>query len=342
MRRKNSLNILFVGVLDLPWSTNLPMMREFQKKGHRVIPFNYRTIVRKYDEHEKNYRYLFKEKLGNLLRKPCMPRKLQHFYYKSNTRRQMNNELLSKVKSDRYDLVFFSKAGGIDWQILPEINKYANTWYWFMDPIKTAREMHAIEFASECTWCSATFSNVHDYFKTHNKNSYFITEGFDLSLYNEECIVNKEIELIFVGGKDDKRKKIIDYLKKNDTNIVWFGPGADNPPIYLDELKAKYKQSKLILNFTRDKYGFSDRVFQAMGLGSMVLSEYCYDIEKLFDQGKHLDWFRTKEDCLSKIRYYLENEDIREKIANEGTKHVKTHFSWTNTIDKILKIVGNI
>ncbi len=336
----NCMNILFVGVLDVSWSLNIPLMREFEKEGHKVVPFNYITIAEKYAGDTRRYQFLLREKLGRLLRKPFMPDKLKRYYCKTNGRYQMNQDLLTEVKKGSYDLVFLSKAGKIDWEIISEINKKTRTWYWFVDPIETAMEMNAKNYVQRCTWCSATFSNVTDFFKKYNKNSYFITQGSDPSLSINEENSTKEIDVIFVGSKDNKRKRYIEYLKKNRVGVIWFGPGADNPPIYLDELFQKYKKSKLILNFTRDKHGFSARVFKAMGLGSMVLTEYCEDIGKIFEKGKHLDWFFTKEECLEKIQFYLKNNDLRERIAASGAEYVQSNFSWSKIIDRILEVIN--
>lgn len=335
------MKILFAGIFDVPWSTSFPIKREFEKKGHTVVPFDYRTIIKNYAGDSQNCSYIIKEKLGRILRKAYIPcNYLNRFNNKVNGRYEMNFNLLSKVKKENYDLVFFAKAEGIDWENISEINKYANTWYWFMDPLKNAYKINAKNYAKQCTWCSATFSVVRDYFKKYNENSYFITEGIETSLCNGSNDTEKEIPVIFIGSKDPKREKYINYLKKNGIKIVWYGPGGDNESIYLDKAILQYKKSKLILNFSRDKHGFSDRVFQGMGSGSMVLSENCSDIEKIFKKGKHLDWFTTADDCLNKIKYYLESNELREKIASTGAKYVRSNFTWSKTVDNILKYIN--
>ena len=103
-------------------------------------------------------------------------------------------------------------------------------------------------------------------------------------------------------------------MKTNKINVICFGPGWRNEPIYLNRLVSKYRKSKIILNFPRQDSGFSDRVFQALGAGSFLLSKFCSDLERVFKKEIHLDWFKTPEECLKLVEFYLEHDNIREKI----------------------------
>ena len=75
-----------------------------------------------------------------------------------------------------------------------------------------------------------------------------------------------------------------------------------------------------------------------MGSGSFLLSEYCKDLEKYFKRKIHLDWFKSENELVSLINYYLENDVIRENIAAEGNKFVSENFSW----EKIMRIIIDI
>jgi len=52
------------------------------------------------------------------------------------------------------------------------------------------------------------------------------------------------------------------------------------------------------------------------------------DLKKIFKKGIHLEWFSTSEEFLSLIKYYLENETIREKNAYQGCKFVHENFTF--------------
>ncbi len=254
----------------------------------------------------------------------------------------MNLKLLRKIKNGKFDLVFLAKADTVNYRLIPIFNRYSKTWFYFMDPLKIVIEMNADKYASKSTWSSATFSNISYFFKKKGANSHFITQGIDIEEYNDiKKELKKKIDVIFVGTKTKKRELKIEILKDNDINITCFGEGWENPPIYLEELIEKYKSSKIALNFTKGKIGFSLRVFQILGTKTFLLSEYCKDLEKLFEKGKHLDWFKDDKELIEKINYYLNNDEIREKISLEGYKKVKKEYTWDKIMNKIIKIVEN-
>jgi spore maturation protein CgeB len=78
-----------------------------------------------------------------------------------------------------------------------------------------------------------------------------------------------------------------------------------------------------------------------MGTGSFLLSEHCPDLENVFERGEHLDWFNEPEECVEKVRYYLDNPAERETIAETGSEYVHRNYSWENIIDRILAIVND-
>ena len=76
-----------------------------------------------------------------------------------------------------------------------------------------------------------------------------------------------------------------------------------------------------------------------MGTGSFMLSLYCSDLPKIFQKGKHMDWFKTPEECLKLIKLYLENDELRQKISLEGYNYASNNFSWRKTVSKMLQII---
>jgi len=335
------MKILFVGVLDIPWSTNIPMTREFERLGHKVIPFNYRTIAMSYALAQNSRKYKIKDKVTSFLRRLPIPAGFRTLYYHVNGREDMNKQLLREVQQGSYDLVFFAKADSVDYRLIPEINKHSTSWYFFMDPPDQARRIIAKKYAKLATWSSATFSDVNDSFKRYGAHSHFITQGVDKSIFTPENI-EKRIDVIFVGTKDKSRWRIIDFLKNNGVRVECYGDGWINGPIYQQLLNEKYKQSRIILNLCRRGMGFSIRVFQAMGSGSFLLSEHCRDLDEMFIRKEHLDWFETPKECLDLICNYLAHEREREIIASNGSKYVLEKYSWKEIIKKICGIIeGN-
>mgnify|MGYP006295947381 FL=1 len=263
----------------------------------------------------------------------------RRFYTLSNLK--INRQLVREVKSQEFDLVFLAKADTINYKNISKLSKRTKTWYFFMDPLSTAFKVKAHKYAVNSTFSSATFSSINNLFKKKGTKSFFITEGFDADIYHPSKInVEKKYDVIFVGTATAKRKLFIEFLRENGVKIVCFGKGWGTHSVYLDQLAEKYREAKIILNFTRGKVGFSDRLLLAMGTGSMVLTEYCTDAEKLFKKGKHLDWFKNRNELIDLINFYLKNADLREDIAESGAKFVHKNYTWKNITRKILEKVS--
>jgi len=353
------MRILFVGAFNVPWSADFPRAWGLKQDGNQVFCFNYRYKIKdktqkqnNIDQKTQNVKTLLRNTLESKLRMSYIKKLISYFetrnfqfyrkwidiYYLKGFWR-ITKRLLYEIKKNQYDLVFLCKINFLPYKIIPEINKYSKTWYFIMDPLSTVLNINAHKYAALSTWSSATFSSVNTFFKKKGAHSFHIIEGYDSNIFKSINGSRKVIDVIFTGAKSMKRERFIKYLKKNDISVICYGDGWENKSIFINELVNKYRESKIILNFTRGNIGFSDRILYAMGSGSFLLSEYCKDLEKYFKRKIHLDWFKSENELVSLINYYLENDVIRNNIAAEGNKYVSENFSWEKTMKRIIQIV---
>ena len=336
------MKILFVGIFSVPWSTNHKMVKALEKRNHKVVKFDFRhrafknVIIKSpfyVDKIKKKFDIVFTYRtyLPNLFRN-------LRFFLFGNWK--MNKQLLSIVRNNSFDLVFFSKTDSMNYNIIPKINRFSKTWYYFMDPLYISNKIRANKYSKLSLYSSASTKANFLIFKREGANCYYITQGVDLELFKpRDTIENKEIDVLFVGAKTPKREKYVEYLLKNNINIVCYGKKWNNKAIYLEELVDKYRKSKIILNFHKGDTGFSIRVFQVIATGSFLLSEYCSDLERIFQKGVHLDWFNNSEESLDLIKFYLNNEDKRELIGKEGYKLISNKYTWEKIMDSIINKV---
>jgi spore maturation protein CgeB len=250
----------------------------------------------------------------------------------------MNKLFLETVKNNDFDLVLLSKTDTVDYDLIPEINKYTRTWYYFMDPMDQAIRINAAAYAKNATWASATFSDVTEYFKNKGANAYWITQGVDTDIFKPRQAI-KVYDVVFAGTRTARRFQYVNILRKNGIAVKCFGEGWENNPIYNEELVDIYRKSKIVLNFCREGCGFSIRVFQVMGTGTFIMSEYCNDLEHFFQRGKHLDWFKDSVELEEKILFYLSHGEEREKIAKGGCNFVLSQHSWNEVMKEVIRIV---
>lgn len=295
--------IMIVGVLDSKGSTNIPMALSFMKRGFNIMPVNYRTIIK-----NKGMKYF-------------------------------ESFLLTIVKEYKPELVLFSKTNGIAPYLLNACNEYSKTYYWFMDNIQVANAIGSRNFARVANYCSATSSEVVDFFRSVNDKATHIIEGYDNTTYFKEEN-DKLYDVVFFGSPTEKR---VELLRQLD-NVTIFGkdwPSDMNTKemVIESDLRKVINQSKIILNFVHGNI-FSDRILMTLGCGGFMLSEHCDDLTKFFKLGKHLCSFLTIEECSTAIEHFLKNDEERIEIGRLGMELAQKNYTWNSCIDSILNLAG--
>ncbi len=99
--------------------------------------------------------------------------------------------------------------------------------------------------------------------------------------------------------------------------------------------------SKINLNFTSKpiRTGLPLRLWDILGAGGFVLTNYQSEIPEYFEVGKDLEVYTSEEDLIEKIRYYLEHEEERKEIAQNGYKKAKEQHSLEARIKTIFKSI---
>lgn len=110
---------------------------------------------------------------------------------------------------------------------------------------------------------------------------------------------------------------------------------------YYTEMPKVFFLSKINLNMTHRniRTGIPLRIFDIMGAGGFVLTNYQEELLDYFIDGRDLVIYENIEDLQDKIRYYLQHEDERQQIAFNGCKAMKEFHNYSLRIDKIMKIV---
>ena len=117
-----------------------------------------------------------------------------------------------------------------------------------------------------------------------------------------------------------------------------FRGGADS----ITMMPKIFKCSKINLSMTNRpiRTGMPLRMFDTMGAGGFLLTNYQAEIPEYFEIGKDLEVYESQEDLLNKIAYYLEHDDERIEIARNGQEKVKNEHTYSIKLQKILEMAG--
>lgn len=164
-----------------------------------------------------------------------------------------------------------------------------------------------------------------------------VKEFFEIRLIAHRAAFLERTEMLRrIAGNDVKF-----FTKAKNVKIpgVKIYPGID----YASELPKIYHLSRININSTLHTItsGIPLRVFDIMGVGGFVLTNYQPEIEELFIDGVDLAIYRDLDEFEDKVRYYLSHEDERIRIAMNGYKKASTENNLTQRFKLILNTVMN-
>lgn len=108
----------------------------------------------------------------------------------------------------------------------------------------------------------------------------------------------------------------------------------------LTEMPVIFNRSKINLNITTKaiREGLSLRVFDVLGCGGFLITNYQTELGDMFIPGEDLEVYISIADLTEKVAYYLEHEDERRAIAENGLRKVRTLHTYPIRIAQMLEM----
>jgi len=254
--------------------------------------------------------------------------------------KSLNKKIINFCTKEKIDFIFFSVY---HYEIYTETLK----------ELKLSLGIYLVNWSSDDSWrfnqhskllssyfdtMITTSKEANSYYKKNKKNSILASWGCPDHWYAKPISFKYcKYDILFVGKSYFDRKKIITNLKKDKFNVTCYGSDWGTRSLDNKEVFKKIRQSKISLNFSKSRGGIKQtkaRVFEIMGSGGFCLTEKSPEIYNFFKKSD-LETFSSYQDLKKKLKKYLNNEMLRQKVANEGNKKVKKFF-YSTIIKKIL------
>lgn len=160
-------------------------------------------------------------------------------------------------------------------------------------------------------------------------NPIWLPHAFEPQAYPKFELLTKRYDLCFVGHVNTKnREDALDRMFREFPNF-YYGQQL------FEAAARKYAESKICFNISMED-DLIMRVFEVMGTGSFLLTNWVPSIEDLFEDGKHLVLYRTIQEAVDKAKYYLSHDEERIKIAEAGYEEVIKHHTIQHRVNVIL------
>lgn len=255
------------------------------------------------------------------------------------------------TRADPDLVLIYSKD--IPYQILQGIRKIYTTAIFYPDP-EGPHDKKLIPYARLVDYLFITNKSQIDELKSLGiKNPIFCMQGCDRDEHRIIPTQNKKwaSEVAFIGRPlQDHRIRLLQIINQNFNLKAWgsswhdFGLTSLKTHVYPKEYAKICYSAKVILgcdqSYEMEGY-FSNRTWITMGCGGFLLTNYSPGLERIFTKGVHLEWYRSQEECLDLIDYYLRHENKRSKIALNGYQFAHSHRTYDVVMDEIISHIEN-
>jgi len=197
--------------------------------------------------------------------------------------------------------------------------------------------------------------NVEELKSIGAKNVLFQNKAYSKDIHKKyNCEKYKNIDVLFIGHFEQERYESMLYLAKNGIKIDVYGPKWEkyqdihtnliihNKSLIGEEYAKALSNAKISLCFLRkiNRDLQTSRSVEIPACGGFMIAERTDEHKKLFEEDKEAVYFESNEELLEKVKYYLENKEERNKIAEAGYKKTReAGYSYDDRVEEIVRYV---
>ena len=271
----------------------------------------------------------------------------------------MNRMLLQKAKQYQPDLIHLGKSETIKGATVRQVKACTKAKIiHFYGDYRAEPQPWVIDIGQYADWTLLYHKDINLIERHHEKgikNIGFWWVGVDTSIF-KPVQEPKDVDLVFMGSNYDflpghaDRRSFINNLCSKGFDLHLYGNGWEDFAQFSNvKLHGFVDQQDFVQACSRARIALgvdpvSDvrmytswrRPLNTMATGTFYLTRYFSGLEEVFENHRHLVWFRDNEEAVELLNYYLEHDLERERIAQTGRDEVILHHSWDKRINEML------
>lgn len=271
-------------------------------------------------------------------------------YFKNN---RMAKILEFQILEFKPDIIYVQNLGILRPAFLEKIKKYTKLLVG-----QIACPLPPSYFLKPYDLIISSFPHYVKRFRNKGIKSEYLKIGFEESILDKLKESNKKYNAVFVGGISKHHNKIIEtfeYLVKNNIPVDFWGYGFKNRFLgssihdkYHGEAWALdmyniFYNAKISINRHIDvaeNYANNLRLYESTGVGTMLITDYKDNLNELFELGREIETYKSKEELLEKINYYFNHEEERKKIAKAGQERTLREHTYFCRMQELVEIIN--
>jgi hypothetical protein len=90
------------------------------------------------------------------------------------------------------------------------------------------------------------------------------------------------------------------------------------------------------------EYANNMRLYETTGVGTLLLTDWKRNLHELFEPDVEVVTYRTSEECVEKIRYFLEHEEERARIAKAGQARTLREHTYRSRMAELVALTERL
>lgn len=263
--------------------------------------------------------------------------------------------LAHQIKRYKPDVIINQDMGGVSAAFLAEMRPY----YRFLIGQHAATQLKMDTDFKCYDLMISSFPPTVEYFRQQGCSAVLNRLGFEPRVLKRLRPAQKKYDVTLVGSFYDVHSSRIAFLNelyarldRPETIKVW-APTIDHLPKespirrhYMGpawglQMYEILNASKMTLNHHGDvpPYANNMRLYEATGVGSMLLTDWKVNLSDIFAPGREVSAYRTAEECAGLIIHYLNLEEERESVARAGQQRTLSQHTYLQRMQELVDVV---
>lgn len=212
------------------------------------------------------------------------------------------------------------------------------------------QSLHARIF--ENTGYDVLFSAQSRYVRKYKEvgvNTYYLPFAFEPRILDLLDVEERDLDVTFVGqvtGQHKRRRVVLEHL--STLGLDCWGPGTENTgnryhgEAWGLDMFGILRRSKMTVNCNID-FGLPEvgnmRLYEGTGCGALMITDHGLQLDELFEKDVEIVTYKSPEECLGLVRYYLAHPDEAAEIAKRGQERTLKDHTYTKRMEYVAGIL---
>lgn len=261
--------------------------------------------------------------------------------------------LMAQIQHYKPDVLLNQAVDDIAGRFMKEAAPYAR----FRIGQHAATPLAANEDLSGYDLLISSFPPTVEYFRGKGIRTHLCRLGFEPRVLSLLGPPDKKWDISFAGSffnVHSSRARLVEVLCRQFPQFKIWSPAVGNLPVdspihdhYVGQAwgRQMYQvlhSSKITINHHGDvaPYANNMRLFEGTGVGTCLLTDWKANLKEMFEPGKEVIAYRSPEECLELIHYYLEHDEERNAIARAGQTRTLHEHTYSHRMQEFVGLVA--